>query len=458
MRVGALAALLAVGCCAATVTSAPPLALPSAKQLDFQNNHPIGCFFHFGINTFTGQEHGTGDAKQSPALFTAPVDLDTDQWVQSCVSLGGTYAVFTAKHEEGMMNWPSESTNYSIASSPFCAARKAAGRSCDLVKQFLESCDKFNVTRGLYFTFFNSHCKTDPTGGAAPGTSCSQMLRNAFTELATGYGPIAQFWFDHGDALFLDLINKYQPGASILGREWGLVGTEGGYVASGPDTLWYAAYPQGNSNDSANTYTAKQCDTSLSTSGWFWHGGAKPRFNASSGVDLYGYSCLGLGAGLILNLPPSTKGIIEPSFVEFAHGFKTEWSRRFGNPIATASGTAGTMGPGNTAVDMVWQHASTVDTIIVREDLRYGQRVAAWQLMALIGQPDGSKVWQPVGAGSTIGMLRIWSLTPPATAQGTTRFGNKAATNCFGVRFVALVTASADGLVHIAELSAHQTA
>ena len=151
------------------------LALPSAKQLNFQNNHPIGCFFHFGINTFTGQEHGTGDGRQQASMFTAPVDLDTDQWVQACVALGGTYGVFTAKHEEGMMNWPSTSTNYSIATSPFCAARKAAGRSCDLVREFLDSCDKFNVTRGLYFTYFNSHCKTVPTGGAPPGTSNSSF-------------------------------------------------------------------------------------------------------------------------------------------------------------------------------------------------------------------------------------------------------------------------------------------
>jgi hypothetical protein len=32
-------------------------------------------------------------------MFTAPADLDTDQWVESCVAMGGTYGVFTAKHE-----------------------------------------------------------------------------------------------------------------------------------------------------------------------------------------------------------------------------------------------------------------------------------------------------------------------------------------------------------------------
>ena len=96
------------------------------------------------------------------------------------------------------------------------------------------------------------------------GDSCDQMLRNAFTEIATSYGPIGQFWFDHGkppalataalasvlilpkmpaaslragNSLFVDLVDKYQPGASIAGREWTLVGTEGGFVLNGPNTL-----------------------------------------------------------------------------------------------------------------------------------------------------------------------------------------------------------------------------
>ena len=56
-------------------------------------------FLHhqFGINTFTGQEHGTGDNKQPPSKFNAPAGLSTDQWVEACAAMGGTYAVFTAK-------------------------------------------------------------------------------------------------------------------------------------------------------------------------------------------------------------------------------------------------------------------------------------------------------------------------------------------------------------------------
>ena len=123
--------------------------------------------------------------------------------------------------------------------------------------------------------------------------------------------------FDHGNELFIDLVEKFQPGASIAGREWTLVGTEGGYVLDGPNSLWSPTFPMGTANQSANGWLAYQCDTSLASSGWFWHGGARPRYNASEAVDLYGLQCIGAGAGLILNLPPSTRGLVEPEFVRW---------------------------------------------------------------------------------------------------------------------------------------------
>jgi hypothetical protein len=147
----------------------------------------------------------------------------------------------------------------------------------------------------------------------------------AFTELATNYGPIDQFWFDHGNDLFVDLVDEFQPDALVLGRDFisdgapalALGGTEQvrntpflsrsilkliilprqardkhigevdflkkkgrfsqGFVLQGPDSLWSPAYPTGTSNSSANSYLTYQCDTSLSSSGWFWHPVKKQR-------------------------------------------------------------------------------------------------------------------------------------------------------------------------------------
>jgi alpha-L-fucosidase len=204
----------------------------------------------------------------------------------------------------------------------------------------------------------------------------------------------------------------------------------------------------GTANASANTYIARQCDTSLSNSGWFWHTGAKPRYTASAAVDLYGLQCIGLGAGLILNLPPSTRGIVEPSFVAFASAYKAEYNRRFGSSIGSLNGSLATdMGPLDGALTLQFGSKRTLDAVIVREDLRHGQRVAAWTLEAL-----ANGAWEQIGAGSVVGMRRIWSLHP---VEGpAARTGSRPVLDCFGVRFRALASTAPDARVHIAELSA----
>ena len=172
--------------------SGAELALPSPQQLDFQTHHPIGCFFHFGVNTFAGAEHGS--LREVPSMFDAPIDLDTDQWAEACVQLGGSYAVFTAKHEEGLMNWPSKSSTYTIERSPFCAARKKVGRSCDIVAEFLASCVKYRLSRGIYYTLVNAQCQRSASGWtpgmAVNNTNCTLPLVMPDEVAARADGPL----------------------------------------------------------------------------------------------------------------------------------------------------------------------------------------------------------------------------------------------------------------------------
>jgi hypothetical protein len=70
--------------------SGAELALPSPQQLDFHTHHPIGCFFHFGVNIFAGAKHGS--LREVPSIFDAPVDLDTDRWAEASSSAGATWS------------------------------------------------------------------------------------------------------------------------------------------------------------------------------------------------------------------------------------------------------------------------------------------------------------------------------------------------------------------------------
>jgi alpha-L-fucosidase len=62
---------------AATVT-------PSPRQLTWQRME-LTAFIHFGINTFTGREHGTGT--ENPDDFQ-PNQLDIDQWSRALRDAG----------------------------------------------------------------------------------------------------------------------------------------------------------------------------------------------------------------------------------------------------------------------------------------------------------------------------------------------------------------------------------
>ena len=63
--------------------------VPSARQLAYAELEYY-TFIHYGMNTFTNSEWGTG--KESPSQFN-PQKVDTDQWVQA-VKASGSKGLF----------------------------------------------------------------------------------------------------------------------------------------------------------------------------------------------------------------------------------------------------------------------------------------------------------------------------------------------------------------------------
>jgi alpha-L-fucosidase len=89
-------------------------ATPNERQVA---HYKIGkkVFFHFGVNTFTSSEWGSGTEVED--IFN-PSALDTDQWLRVAKEAGFELAILTVKHHDGFCLWPSAYTEHSVKNSP----------------------------------------------------------------------------------------------------------------------------------------------------------------------------------------------------------------------------------------------------------------------------------------------------------------------------------------------------
>lgn len=422
---------------AVTNAETPTLATPSTKQIRFAD-WEVGAFIHYGLNPYTDQEHGNG--LEPPSKFN-PTELDVEQWVLAAKAMGARYACLTARHEGGFCLWPSKTTDYTIANSPYLDGRG------DLVRDFANACRKHGLAVGLYHTAgFNAHealkdfagldgflinhksnhpwNKYWPAVGAAFRADPTLRERfnrtqvEQFRELLTDYGPIDFMWSDHWNAgdpkgvwrAVTDLAEKLQPDMVMMGPDTWVPGNESGHVVY---PLWNAVntkdgtkytrpisdYQTSNDyglleggvtrgNPFGKFWRVRECTThgAFHYGGWFWHPDevkkTYPR-KTWEHLDLY-YRTVGLGANTIINLPPDTRGLIPDNIANAANRLGDEVRQRFSHPIADLDNVHS----GN-VVELSWDEPAEINTIVTMENIATGQKIAKYLLEAWV---DGK--WQ----------------------------------------------------------------
>ena len=439
----------------------PMLAKPTAKQIKFAD-WEVGAFFHYTLNPFTGQEHG--DGQEPPSKFN-PTELDVDQWIRTAKSMGARYAVLTARHEGGFCLWPTKTTDYSIANSPY---KNGKG---DLVREFVDACRKHGLKVGLYHTAtfdanaaigkYEGDLKLPLDWGSTWGQAVSEGFRNnpgrkeefnkkqlaQMRELLTQYGQIDFMWSDHWDAkdpkglwrAITDLVKKLQPEMVFMGPETWVPGNETGHVVY---PMWNAidtedgtkySRPAAAKGDvtTKNTYgllegdvrkgspfgkfwRVRECTTSgaFHYGGWFWHPDhvkkTYPR-RLWEHLDLY-YRTVGLGANTIINLPPDTRGLVPDDIAAAAKAFGDEIRKRFSDPIAETKGVK----VGDT-VELKWREPTEINTVVTMENIVNGQKIAKYTLEAFV---DGK--WQTLEP-----MNRLVAQKPYNSNPGYETIGHK---------------------------------
>jgi alpha-L-fucosidase len=418
-----------------TVQDFPPATvLPSPKQIAYQQLEVIG-FIHFGMNTFTDREWGTGN--EDPEIFY-PLSLDAQQWVETAKKAGMGMLILTAKHHDGFCLWPSAYTDHSVKKSLWNNGKG------DVVKDLSEACQRAGIKFGIYLSPWDMH---EPVYGT---NEYNRFYLSQLEELLTSYGTISEVWMDGAKGenakdmeydfeAYRNLVYRLQPQALIfsdvgpdirwIGNEHGIAGfTNWSMITTEGMEIGQADTDYLNTGDPAGTqWLVGECDVSIRP-GWFYHESQDTLVkNPEYLVDLY-YKSVGRNGTLLLNLPPDKRGLIHEKDIQSLVEFRkildetfekdlfrdanittsSQYSDHSGfdpqflldeNPESFWAAHPDDIQP---VVTLEFEEGVTIDRILLQEPIRLGQRVKEFIIEAWL---DGS--WKKVASGTTIGYKRL---------------------------------------------------
>ena len=345
----------------ATILAKAANVIPSPQQLAWQRLE-LTAFIHFGMNTFTDSEWGSGT--EDPKLFN-PTQLDARQWMRALKSAGIKQATLVVKHHDGFALYPSRYTTHSVKYSPW------KGGHGDVVRDFVNAAHEYGIKVGFYLSPADRH-EALPGGSFGNGSPSvttkiptlvhgdnrhpthfytyqlddyNRYFMNQLYELMTQYGPVYELWFDgataagtsepYNFAAWYDLIHHLAPNAVIgLGNvRW--VGNENGYARDSEWSVIPLAHDYNIQPDEGDVvgpdlgsrarlfapgvnYLAwypAEVNFSIRP-GWFWHASEDNQVKTMSDLmDRY-YHSVGLNGVMLLNVPPDRRGLFGDTDVQ----------------------------------------------------------------------------------------------------------------------------------------------
>ena len=409
--------------------------LPSQAQLAYLEDE-LAAFIHFGPNTFYDQEWGTG--QEEPERFN-PTQLDAREWVRVLKETGFKKLILVVKHHDGFVLYPTEHTDYSVKASPW---RDGKG---DLLLEVSQAATEFDMDMGVYLSPWDAHSPHYHVDREADYNAYYlAQLREILSNPQYGNaGKFAEVWMDgaRGEGAqqvnyefetWFETIHDLQGDCLIFSTEgtsirW--IGNERGYAG---DPLWQKVKPDQLGTETALDYlqhgdplgtlfSIGEADVSL-RQGWFYHEDQDPK-SLEELVEIYFHS-VGRGTPLLLNIPPNQDGLFDERDIQRLYEFRAYRDALYREDLALGAKVSG---PALSA-DFACCHLTdgletsswasdaelpiqleidlgtpkTFDVIELREDLKLGQRIAAFRVQVEL---DG--VWQEFGSGYTVGYKRF---------------------------------------------------
>lgn len=452
----ALAVLICSGC---VQKPAPFGVLPTKAQVEWQKNE-YTMFVHFGPNTFTGAEWGSGQEK---AEIFNPTELDCRQWASIAKAAGMKGIIITAKHHDGFCLWPNPVSSHTVAQSSW---KDGKG---DVLKELSEACREYDLEFGIYISPWD---RNDPHYGTE---EYNDIFVQTLEDALGSYGHVFEQWFDRacGEGpngkqqvydwpLFNSTVHKMQPDAIIFsdygpGCRW--VGNESG---SAGRTCWSTINVNEDFTGPAqslrtlnegikggNTWAAAETDVSIRP-GWFWRESENSKVKSLQHLLKIYYESVGRNSLLLLNVPADTRGLIhevdsarlielraaldEIFSTDLSDGGRVEAENvRGGSRRFKAQNLLDEDYDKYWAVDDSVRKVSflvnlpesrTFNRVQIQEYIPLGQRVSAFSIEAL----DDNGSWQPIARETTIGYKRIVHV--PTTTTSSVRVTIEEAEAC----------------------------
>lgn len=421
-----------------TPDPAPYGVTPTPQQVEWQKME-YNMFVHFGPNTFTGSEWGSG--KEKAELFN-PSAMDCGQWTSIAKAAGMKGVVITAKHHDGFCLWPNPVSQHTVAQSPW---KDGKG---DVLQELSQACREDDLKFGIYISPWD---RNDPHYGT---DEYNDVFVKTLEHALGSYGPVFEQWFDRacGEGpngkkqvydwlLFNSTVHKMQPDAVIFsdygpGCRW--VGNEKGYAGR---TCWSTtevnedftgpAFTRQSLNEGTkggNLWAAGETDVSIRKS-WFWKESENDNVKSLQHLLKIYYESVGRNSLLLLNVPPDTTGLIHEADSLRLMQLRAALDEIFGVDLAEGASVRAENVRGGARkfraenmlckdYDKYWavDDSITVVSFIVtlpqertfnrvqlQEYIPLGQRVSAFSIDALAD--DGK--WKPIARETTIGYKRI---------------------------------------------------
>lgn len=423
---------------------APVFPVPSDRQLKW-NETEFYAFFHYGMNTYTGQEWGYGN--ESESQFAPTAAPNPRQWLEAAKAAGMKGGIAVVKHHDGFCLWPTETTTHCVK-----LAGNDFGKNTNIPKDFADAARDLGMKYGFYVSPWdrNSQYWGDGTDNYAKKVFLPQCA-----ELATYGHDQFEMWFDgatggggyYGGSsntnrsissaeLYYDIPNLRDSIHNVcpdcvmwgVGGEARWIGNEAGWAG---ETCW--SMGSGTSGDeNGYEWHPGESDAKGTSAGWFWHSGETVK-SAETLFKMY-LETVGRNATLILNLPPDQSGSLPAATVTRMTELGNLINTRLGTDLAPSATVtvsdarpngatrtyvaanitdgnkdtywAASDGQNTATITFTWPETKTVRYVSMMEYIKLGQRVKGFNIEV---STDGTN-WTAVGgsiAKTTIGYKRI---------------------------------------------------